>query len=170
MTPAVADEFGEEEGAGADGHAVDGVVGAAQLRRTARLELLEGGELLLQRAGRLHRHERERPQGLAEPRLLLVEPENANDLPSWGNDAFVYEPYMLLRTFLLLRGRPSVSLPAETQALETERDALRAEVDKMRHLTRRLSDQYRDLDLLDERAREVLGMVRSDEILIPPPD
>jgi len=74
-------------------------------------------DLLLQRAGRLHRHQRERRQGLAEPRLLLVEPENANDLPRWGNDAFVYEPYMLLRTFLLLRGRSSVSLPAETQAL-----------------------------------------------------
>lgn len=63
-----------------------------------------------------------------------------------------------------------VQLTAETQALETERDALRAEVDKMRNLTRRLSDQYLDLDLLDERARDVLGMVRSDEILIPPPD
>jgi len=74
-------------------------------------------DLLLQRAGRLHRHQRERPQALAEPRLLLVEPENVNDLPKWGNDAYVYEPYMLLRTFLLLRGRSSVSLPAETQAL-----------------------------------------------------
>ena len=63
-----------------------------------------------------------------------------------------------------------VQLTAETQALETERDALRAEVDKMRNLTRRLSDQYLDLDLLDERARDVLGMVRSDEILIPPPN
>lgn len=63
-----------------------------------------------------------------------------------------------------------VQLTAETQALETERDALRAEVDRMRNLTRRLSDQYLDLDLLDERARDVLGMVRSDEILIPPPD
>lgn len=63
-----------------------------------------------------------------------------------------------------------VQLTAETETLEAERDALKTEVDKMRNLTRRLSDQYLDLDLLDERARDVLGMVRADEILIPPPN
>lgn len=63
-----------------------------------------------------------------------------------------------------------VQLSAETEALQAERDTLQAEVDKMRNLTRRLSDDYLDLDLLDERARDVLGMVRADEILIPPPD
>ncbi len=30
----------------------------------------------------------------------------------------------------------------------------------------RLSDQYLDLDLLDEQARKVLGYIRSDEIII----
>jgi cell division protein FtsB len=29
-----------------------------------------------------------------------------------------------------------------------------------------MSDDYLDLDLLDERARKVLGMVRPDEIVI----
>jgi len=32
--------------------------------------------------------------------------------------------------------------------------------------TRRLSDDYLDMDLLDERARIVLGYARSDELLI----
>ena len=36
----------------------------------------------------------------------------------------------------------------------------------MRNLTRRLSDDYLDLDLLDERARDVLGLVRADELII----
>lgn len=59
-----------------------------------------------------------------------------------------------------------VQLQAETQDLIQQRDGLQAEVDRMRNLTRRLSDDYLDLDLLDERARDVLGLVRTDEIII----
>ncbi|HAM89325.1 MAG TPA: septum formation initiator precursor, partial [Rhodobacteraceae bacterium] len=36
----------------------------------------------------------------------------------------------------------------------------------MENLTHRLSDGYLDLDLLDEQARRVLGMIRPDEIVI----
>lgn len=75
-------------------------------------------DLLIQRAGRLHRHERdERPAPLAEPGLGIVTPANADALPEWGNDAYVYEPYILLRTWLALQGRDSLLLPSETQAL-----------------------------------------------------
>ena len=59
-----------------------------------------------------------------------------------------------------------VQAEAEREALTAERDRLKAEADKMENLTRRLSDTYLDLDLLDERARNVLGMIRSDEIVI----
>lgn len=59
-----------------------------------------------------------------------------------------------------------VQLDAETAALIGERDGLQAEVDRMRNLTHRLSDDYLDLDLLDERARNVLGHARPDEIII----
>lgn len=59
-----------------------------------------------------------------------------------------------------------VQLQAETQELTRQRDSLQAEVDRMRNLTQRLSDDYLDLDLLDERARDVLGLVRADEIII----
>lgn len=58
-----------------------------------------------------------------------------------------------------------VQIEAETRQLEQERDELKTEVARMQNLTRRLSDQYLDLDLLDERARDVLGMVRGDEII-----
>lgn len=59
-----------------------------------------------------------------------------------------------------------IQVEAETAELEAERDGLRAEVDHMQNLTHRLSDEYLDLDLLDERAREVLGLVRADEIML----
>lgn len=59
-----------------------------------------------------------------------------------------------------------VQLEAETQDLIAERDRLREEVDSMANLTRRLSDQFLDIDLLDERARAVLGIIRADEVVI----
>lgn len=60
-----------------------------------------------------------------------------------------------------------VQLEAETRELEGQRDQLKSEVDQMANLTRRLSDDYLDLDLLDQQAREVLGMVRTDEVVAP---
>lgn len=59
-----------------------------------------------------------------------------------------------------------VQLEAETEQLTRERDALQAQVAEMRNLTRRLSDDYLDIDLLDERARDVLGLVRADELVV----
>ncbi|MDO5658649.1 MAG: septum formation initiator family protein [Paracoccus sp. (in: a-proteobacteria)] len=57
-------------------------------------------------------------------------------------------------------------LLSDTDELRAERDALAEEVARMRNLTHRLSDDYLDIDLLDERAREVLGVVRADEAII----
>ncbi len=59
-----------------------------------------------------------------------------------------------------------VQVDAEVDTLRQELDALEAEVAEMRNKTRRLSDGYLDLDLLDMQAREVLGMMRADEIII----
>ncbi|WP_373357067.1 septum formation initiator family protein [Pseudoroseicyclus sp. CXY001] len=55
---------------------------------------------------------------------------------------------------------------AEERALQEQLATLEAEVAKMENLTHRLSDDYLDLDLLDERARDVLGYIRSDELII----
>ncbi len=59
-----------------------------------------------------------------------------------------------------------VQIEAETEILRRERDALAAELSAIQNKTRRLSDGFLDLDLLDEQARDVLGMIRSDEIVI----
>lgn len=59
-----------------------------------------------------------------------------------------------------------IEVRAEGAALEAELATLRADVARMENLTTRLSDTYLDLDLLDEQARDVLGLIRADEIVI----
>ena len=54
----------------------------------------------------------------------------------------------------------------EAQALDQRLASLRADVARMENLTRRLSDDYLDLDLLDEQARDILGVVRADELVV----
>ena len=59
-----------------------------------------------------------------------------------------------------------VQINAEAETLRAERDTLQQELALLQNLTRRLSDDFLDLDLLDEQARDVLGYLRSDEIVI----
>ncbi|MEL6572280.1 MAG: septum formation initiator family protein [Pseudomonadota bacterium] len=73
-------------------------------------------------------------------------------------------------TFAAVQGDYGVFKRAEVEAegrgLTIELAALQAEVARMENLTHRLSDSYLDLDLLDEQARDVLGYVRADELVI----
>ena len=55
---------------------------------------------------------------------------------------------------------------AEARALTQELDHLHTQVASMENLTTRLSDTYLDLDLLDQQARDVLGLIRADEVVI----
>lgn len=55
---------------------------------------------------------------------------------------------------------------AESEDLRHKLTQVEDDVARMENLTKRMSDDYLDLDLLDEQARRVLGMVRSDEIVI----
>lgn len=57
-------------------------------------------------------------------------------------------------------------IEVDAQKLEQELAALNADVSSMENLTRRLSDDYLDLDLLDEQARDVLGLIRADEMVV----
>jgi cell division protein FtsB len=59
-----------------------------------------------------------------------------------------------------------VQIEAEKAQLEAERARLQAEVAALRNKTRRLSDDYLDLELLDQQARDVLGMIRPDELVL----
>ncbi len=60
-----------------------------------------------------------------------------------------------------------IQIEAEADRLELQLAALREEKERMEILTRRLSDEFLDLDLLDERARNVLGYKRPDELVLP---
>lgn len=59
-----------------------------------------------------------------------------------------------------------VQIEADAEVLRAERDALAAQLVTMQNKTRRMSDGFLDIDLLDEQARDVLGMIRADEIVI----
>ncbi len=59
-----------------------------------------------------------------------------------------------------------VQIEAEIVELRERRDRLDVTLAELRNRTHRLSDDYLDLDLLDERARDVLGLARPDEIVI----
>lgn len=55
---------------------------------------------------------------------------------------------------------------ADIRAAQATLDEVNGKLARMENLTHRLSDDYLDLDLLDERARDVLGQMRADEIAI----
>ena len=77
-------------------------------------------DLVLQRAGRLHRHARgARPVGLSAPRVLLCQPESEEKgVPRFeSGTAAVYDAHILLRTWLALRGRQSIRVPDEVADL-----------------------------------------------------
>lgn len=90
-------------------------------------------DLVLQRAGRLHRHGRplapgavgsagagpERPAGLLDPVLCIAMPPRdvADPEPSLGEVAGVYDRFVRLRSWLCLRDRESIDLPDEIEAL-----------------------------------------------------
>ncbi len=59
-----------------------------------------------------------------------------------------------------------VQIKGDAEDLRAERDDLVTELATFKNLTRRLSDSYLDIDLLDEQVRDVLGYVRADEIVI----
>ena len=76
-------------------------------------------DLLIQRAGRLHRHPRpDRPTHLAEPTLILRRPElNEEGVPDFGADEWVYRRYFLLKSWLKLRGMSELRTPDEVDGL-----------------------------------------------------
>jgi CRISPR-associated endonuclease/helicase Cas3 len=75
-------------------------------------------DLILQRAGRLHRHRRVRAQAHAEARLFVagLSPQYLPELKETAWE-FVYEPYILGRTWALLSRETTLQLPQDIDRL-----------------------------------------------------
>ena len=73
-------------------------------------------------------------------------------------------------TFAAVQGDFGILRRAEInhdlQKLQVEIGSINVEIADLKNLTRRLSDHYLDLELLDQQARDVLGYVRTDELVI----
>ncbi len=77
-------------------------------------------DLLLQRSGRLHRHERTRSPGLETATLWLCAPALDGDgIPTFARHktSIVYANHILLKTWLQVRDRARIAVPANVEAL-----------------------------------------------------
>ncbi len=59
-----------------------------------------------------------------------------------------------------------IQIEAEADGLRADVARLTVEVSDLRNKTTRLSDEFLDIDLLDQQARDVLGLARGDEVII----
>lgn len=152
-------------------------------------------DLVLQRAGRLHRHSRaRRPLAMEKPQLLLVAPEGdlaSVDLSTVGG---VYEAYIVRRSLLVLAQKPALRLPDDIEELvervygadlradeglrlRQERDDFRKRIERAELLAQSRAwprpivrdDPFGDLHLiLDEDDAEEARMLRAETRLGDP--
>ncbi len=75
-------------------------------------------DLVLQRSGRLFRHDRERTSSLATPELWVLAPPESEGLPEFSrSDVYIYDEHVLLRSWLALRERSELTTPADLSTL-----------------------------------------------------
>lgn len=106
-------------------------------------------DLLIQRLGRLHRHARTRAAGFERPVCRWAPPPmgpaGCPRFEGWPT-SWVYEPHVLLRTWVLLRDRAAMDLPVDVRRLI---DAVYGEelappdgLEDLWHHTRRVLDDH----------------------------
>lgn len=131
-------------------------------------------DLVLQRAGRIHRHERRpRPAPVAAPALYLFTPDvNAAAVPEFGPATeAVYDRHLLLRSWMALDGRESVSIPENVEHLiefvyRSDAECPASVSDAVRGYWRESADDLaRDLERLDSLARQNRIPAPNDEDL-----
>jgi CRISPR-associated endonuclease/helicase Cas3 len=75
-------------------------------------------DLLIQRAGRIQRHERTRPVTMKNPVLYVSLPEkDINSIEGLKRAGPVYDPYILLKTYLLLKDMDKIRIPEDINRL-----------------------------------------------------
>ena len=68
-------------------------------------------DLVLQREGRIHRHDRSRPSGFEQPAVYLADLDE--ELPGEGLASYVYDRWDVLRSFSWLQNHRSLELPED---------------------------------------------------------
>ncbi|NMC34754.1 MAG: CRISPR-associated helicase Cas3' [Veillonellaceae bacterium] len=105
-------------------------------------------DLLLQRMGRVHRHDNQRPKAYPHPRLRILLP--SEDMESFGPSGYVYEPYLLLRTWLSIRDRNLITLPHDMddliEAVYGEGITFTGDLEKRLEELRRRMEERKSLD------------------------
>jgi CRISPR-associated endonuclease/helicase Cas3 len=79
-------------------------------------------DLVIQRAGRIHRHQdRQRPPSMAEPNLWVRMPKATEaGLPDFEETGYIYDKYVLLRSYLSLKGRNAIAIPQDIETMIEE--------------------------------------------------
>lgn len=68
-------------------------------------------DLMLQRQGRIHRHQRARPEGFAKPMVFVAGLNNV--LPAEELTGLIYDRWLVLRSTAWLRANPTLDLPGD---------------------------------------------------------
>jgi CRISPR-associated endonuclease/helicase Cas3 len=108
-------------------------------------------DMLLQRMGRLWRHENKRPDLAKREAWLLVPDLDAaidNAEKAFGNSAFVYSPYVLCRSLEVWHELKSVALPNQIRELIEATYFENEEVGKMRRYKSELEKKRAELKQL----------------------
>jgi CRISPR-associated endonuclease/helicase Cas3 len=74
-------------------------------------------DLLLQRAGRLQRHDVKRPARYENGATLWIQTPLASGEDALGVDAYIYDAFLLRQTWLVVRDLEAIHLPADYRAL-----------------------------------------------------
>ncbi len=74
-------------------------------------------DLVLQRVGRLHRHQRERPSNLLKPELWILNPIISEGRFKFGPEEIFYSEYILLRSKLILDNQNRIEIPSDIETL-----------------------------------------------------
>lgn len=127
-------------------------------------------DLLLQRAGRLHRNpnRNNRPEPLRKPRLLMAMPSEDNGIPCFDEaDAQIYDRYFLLRSYQALLGCQKIEIPGDTRPL------LEAVYGSEDHMPGLISHEFQQtistaFDTMEEKQAEAEHQAHTK--LVRPPD
>jgi CRISPR-associated endonuclease/helicase Cas3 len=125
-------------------------------------------DLLLQRSGRLHRHEerKKRPEKLIQPTMWLISPKlDESGKADFCDSGFIYDRHVLLRTWLTLRHQSSIQLPEQMDELiESVYDKNVVPDEMLEHIYQ----EDWQVSLADYLGDESQDRAKADNVKLPP--